>query len=83
MNPMKVTAVALLLLGVLVAGYAAVSLSPSDTAVYPAPSAGAGPSIPSAMVLFPFAAVAFAAGLSLWLFGGRGVIQTRNPAVRN
>jgi hypothetical protein len=83
MNPMKVTAVALLLLGVIIAGYAAVSLSPGDTATYANPPTSSGPAMPSAMVLFPFAAVALAAGLCLWLFGGRGVIQTRNPAVRN
>lgn len=83
MNPMKVTAVAMMLLGALIAVYAAVSLSPADPATYANPPANSAPAMPSAMVLFPFAAVAFAAGLCLLLFGGRGVIQTRNPAVRN
>lgn len=79
MNPMKVTAVAMTLLGVLIAGYAVGSLAPSDTT----PTTAAGPAAPGAMLLFPFAAVAFAAGLGLLLFGGRGVIRIRNPAVRN
>lgn len=80
MNPMKVTAIALLLLGTLIACYAAVSITPGGAANSANPSANA---MPSAMVLFPFAAIALAAGLGLLLFGGRGTIHTRNPAVRN
>ena len=83
MNPMKVTAIALLLLGVVLAGFAAISLSPTEPATYASPPNEAGPAAPSAMVLFPFAGLAIAAGLGLLLFGGRGAIQTRNPAVRN
>jgi hypothetical protein len=82
MNPMRVTAVALMVLGLLLAGYAAVSLSPTGTAtgsVDDAPTPGS----PLAVILFPFAGIAVAAGIAMYLFGGRGVIQTRNPAVRN
>lgn len=83
MNPMKVTAFAMMLLGVVIAGFAAVSLIPSEPVAMANPPTDAGPAMPSAMLLFPFAAVAFAAGLGMLLFGGRGVIRTRNPAVRN
>jgi len=81
MNPMKVTAIVIMILGVIIAGYATMCFAAS------APTATGGtandsPLMANPWVLFPFAAVAFFGGLAMLLYGGRGVIQTRNPAVR-
>ena len=84
MNPMKLTGIVLLILGTLIAGFAVVSLMPSgDNATVATPSIRTPSAVPSAALLFPFAGVALAAGLVILMFGGKGVIRTRNPAVRN
>ena len=85
MNPMKFTAIALLLLGAVITVFAVVSLMPGSdsSATIARPPDASGPSAPSAWLLFPFAALSLAAGLGILFFGDRGVIRTRNPAIRN
>ena len=84
MNPMRVTAIAMILLGVIIAGFGIFSLMPAgDTATLASPPSTNPSAVPTAWVLFPFAGIAVVAGLGILLFGGKGAIRTRNPAVRN
>lgn len=87
MNPMKMTAYFLLVIGVLVAGYAVMAMATGGPVVAnggpdtPSP-ANATPIMSNPWVLFPFAAAALFGGIGMLMYGGRGAIHTRNPAVR-
>lgn len=84
MNPMRITGIVLLLLAALIFAFGIFTLMPSGSAATPGnPPTESGSAVPSAWVIFPFGVVALIAGVAVLLFGGRGVIRTRNPAVRN
>jgi hypothetical protein len=83
---MKYTGWAVLVIGVLIGVYGLFTMFPTDPAqVPPAQTAEAPPPLPVPLggFLLGFAALAVGAGLTMLLYGGRGVIKTRNPAVRN
>ena len=82
MQPMKISAIAVIVIGLLIAGFAVMAGLPTPTT--PQTPEPIGPSaFPIAAVLFPFAIIAISAGAAMWIFGGRGSVKTRNPAVRN
>lgn len=83
MNPMRLTAVVLLILGSILTLFAVAALYTPDVPVTATSPDEAGPPAPSAVVLLPFAGVAFALGIGLFLFRDRGAIRTRNPIHRN
>lgn len=83
---MKYTGWAVLIVGILIGLFGLFGLSPtqasgSDTAAEA--TTPTGQPFPMGMVLLAFSGLAVAAGLGMLLFGGSGVIKTRNPAVRN
>ena len=87
MNPMKVTAIVLIILGVLIAGYAVMCFAASAPGAANGSPNNATPAVDTPLmsnpwVLFPFDAIAFLGGVGMLLYGGRGAIHTRNPAVR-
>jgi hypothetical protein len=83
---MKYTGWAVLVVGLLIGLFGLFAFTPAETPVN-TPGAEAttptGQPFPMGPVLLGFSALAMAAGLGMLLFGGSGVIKTRNPAVRN
>ena len=82
MQPMKITAIAVVVIGLLIAGFAGMSLIPGETKIAGPESSDLKP-FPIAAVLFPFSILAIGAGVAMWFYGGRGAVKTRDPAVRN
>lgn len=81
---MKVTGWAVLLIGVLIGVYCLFSISPSpDAPTSPPTDAAETRPFPVVYILGPFAGIAVVAGILMLVYGGSGVIRTRNLAVRN
>ncbi|MCU0705473.1 MAG: hypothetical protein MUF18_15985 [Fimbriiglobus sp.] len=83
---MKMTAWLLIVLGVVLSTFCLLSLNgaaTSETATTPATQQIVQNGWPLGAILGPFAVIALVAGVGLLLFGGRGAIRTRNPAIRN
>lgn len=79
---MKYTGWAVLIVGVLIGIFGLFSMTPT-VPTPPADSNPQGPPISLGVVMLGFSAVAMLAGLAMLLFGGSGVIRTKNLAVRN
>lgn len=76
---MKLTGTIILLIGAVMGVFTLFQyLLASSSQTPEAPNAAALP-----MMQFLFAGIALVVGALLMVYGGRGVIQTRNPAVRN
>lgn len=82
---MKYTGWAVLVVGLLIGLFGLFAFAPGEPAVN-TPEVEAttptGQPFPIGPVLLGFSAVAMAAGLGMLLFGGSGVIKTKNLAVR-
>jgi hypothetical protein len=78
----KYTGWAVLIIGVLIGAFGLFSMAPTAPTP-PADSTPAGPPVSLGVVLLGFSAVAVLAGVAILLFGGKGVIKTKNLAVRN
>ncbi len=83
---MKYTGWAVLVLGVLVGLYGLFIAMPSGGPAAIPVGTEATPAVlpfPLGTALLGFSAVAVAAGIAMLVFGGRGVIKTKNLTVRN
>ncbi len=83
---MKYTSWAVLVLGVLIGLYGlfiAIPVGDSAAASAGADTTTSATPFPLGTVMLAFSAVAVAAGIAMLVFGGRGVIKTKNLAVRN
>lgn len=83
---MKMTGWLLIVLGVVIGAFYLFSLNggaPGETGTTPVTEQSGQSGWSLGASLGPFALVALAAGVLLLVFGGRGSIRTRNPAVRN
>ena len=80
---MKYTGWAVLIVGVLIGVYGLFATMSSGQAPPQTPDAQATVPISLGVVLLGFAAVVTAVGLGILLLGGRGMIKTKNLAVRN
>lgn len=81
---MKVTGIAIFCLGIaigLFGLYQFMTATPVDAAS-PTPTASGLTFFPTAFVLTMTAAALVVGGL-LWAYGGKGTIETQNPAIRN
>ncbi len=83
---MKYTGWAVLIVGVLIGVYglfASIPPDPNLASPAQAPSAAQAFPISFGTVVLGFSALAIAGGVGILLLGGRGVIKTKNLAVRN
>lgn len=82
---MKYTGWAVLIVGVLIGIYGLFVSMPFGSPESPVQDPNAAQSLPISFgtVLLGFSAIAIAAGLGILVLGGRGVIKTKNLAVRN
>lgn len=80
---MKYTGWAVLVIGVLIGVFGLFLMFPSTPAQVPPADAPQVQAVPFGPILLGFSAVAIAGGLGILLLGGRGVIKTKNLAVRN
>jgi hypothetical protein len=78
---MKYTGWAMIVIGVLIGVYALLGVAPSPTG--PPADGTVPPQFPLVGMLGPFAVIAVLGGIAMLMFGGKGVIKTRNPAIRN